>query len=217
MEKLKNFLLDLLFPTHCIKCKIKGPELCQDCCNDIPYPDSENMENIFASFQYQDPTIKKLLHSLKYYNKKHIGILMGSYLYERMAEEISELYTFSSGAPILLLPVPLSSQRQKERGYNQADLIARGLIQNDINKIFVLENNILIKTKNTLPQARIKNRNTRLKNIIGCFEIKNREKIKGKTIIVLDDVTTTGGTIYEIMKVLKKNGAKKIVGFAVAH
>lgn len=217
MEKLKNILLDLLFPTHCANCKAKGPELCPDCAHNMPYPDQENMENIFASFQYQDPTIKKLLHALKYYNKKHVGNLLGRYIYERLSEEISELYTFSSGSPILLIPVPLSTQRFKERKYNQAKLIAQGVIKSDTNKIFQLADNIVQKIKDTSPQARIKNRQTRLQNVVGCFTIQNPEVVKGKTVIIIDDVTTTGGTIYEIMKILKNSGAKKVVGFAVAH
>lgn len=217
MEKFKNILLDLLFPTRCTNCKTKGPELCQDCSNNMPYPDHENMENIFASFEYQEPAIKKLLHALKYYNKKYVGNLLGKYLYERLNEEISELYIFSAGSPILLIPVPLSTQRFKERKYNQAKLIAQGLIESDTNKIFQLADNVIQKIKETPPQARIKNRQKRLQNIVGCFSIQNPKKVIGKTIIIIDDVTTTGGTIYEIMKILKNSGAKKVVGFAVAH
>ncbi|MEK7106073.1 MAG: phosphoribosyltransferase family protein, partial [Patescibacteria group bacterium] len=64
---------------------------------------------------------------------------------------------------------------------------------------------------------RITNRNERLKNVKGVFEIKNPEVVKGRTIIIIDDVTTTGGTIKEILKLLKNSGAKKAVGFTVAH
>ncbi|MCC6323919.1 ComF family protein [Candidatus Nomurabacteria bacterium] len=175
------------------------------------------MNDIFACFHYQEPIIKKLLHSLKYYKKQNIGLILGGYLYERLIEEIAELHTFSQGSEILLIPVPLSHKRYKERGYNQAEIIAKGIIRNDKEKIFVLENKIISKVKDTLPQAKINNRNKRLKNVIGCFTINNREKIKGRTVVVVDDVTTTGGTINEIMKLLKKSGAKKVVGFAVAH
>ena len=56
-----------------------------------------------------------------------------------------------------------------------------------------------------------------MENVRGVFEIKNPEIVKGRTIVVIDDVTTTGGTISEIIKILKKAGAKKVVGFAVAH
>ncbi len=74
-----------------------------------------------------------------------------------------------------------------------------------------------IKNKNTIPQARLTNRNKRLQNIKGAFSIINTNIIKGKTVIIIDDVTTTGGTMLEIIKILKKSGAKKVIGFAVAH
>jgi competence protein ComFC len=138
-------------------------------------------------------------------------------MYARLIEEIAELRTFSEGAGIILVPVPITNKRLRERGYNQAELIAKGLMQNDKEKIFKLGKNIIVKTKDTLPQALIKNRNKRLKNVVGCFELKNNLLIKNKTIIVIDDVTTTGGTINEVIKLLKKAGAKKVVGFAVAH
>ncbi len=213
----KNFFLDLFFPTCCIKCKREGPELCRQCCVNMKYPDQENMDDIFACFIYQDPIIKKLLHSLKYYNKQTIGKTLGTYVYDRLIEEIAELQLFSSGNGIILIPVPLSPKRLKKRGYNQAILIAKGMLQNDTEHIFHLEKDIVLKIKDTLPQAKIKNRNTRLRNVVGCFAIKNPHKIRGKTVIVVDDVTTTGGTINEIIKLLKKSGAKKVVGFAVAH
>lgn len=217
MNVLKNFILDLFFPTYCNLCHKRGMEVCQNCSNTLPYPENEDKENIFACFQYHDPTIKKLLHSLKYYKKKNIGLTLGGYMYDRLIEEISELHTFSLGSEIILIPVPVTKKRLHERGYNQAELIALGLVSKDKEKIFKLEKDLVVKIKDTPPQARINNRNKRLKNIVGCFDIKNTNKIKGKTIIVIDDVTTTGGTINEIIKLLKKSGAKKIVGFAVAH
>ncbi len=217
MKVLINLLLDLFFPTYCINCKKRGTQLCIDCENILPYPDQEDRENIFACFQYHEPIIKRLLHSLKYYKKKNIGLLLGGYMYARLIEEIAELRTFSEGAGIILVPVPITNKRLRERGYNQAELIAKGLMENDKEKIFELGKNIIVKTKDTLPQARIKNRNKRLKNVVGCFNVQNSSLVKNRTVIVIDDVTTTGGTINEAIKVLKKAGAKKVVGFAIAH
>lgn len=217
MKLLINFILDLILPTHCIRCRARGPELCIECSNSLPYPEKEDRGNIFASFQYHDPIIKKLLHSLKYYKKKNIGIILGQYMYNRLIEEISELRTFSLGTEIVLIPVPITNKRYKERGYNQAEIIALGLIESNNEKIFKLEKDVIFKIKDTLPQARINNRNKRLKNIVDCFAIKNRHKIKNKTVIVVDDITTTGGTINEVIKILKNSGCKKVVGFAVAH
>lgn len=220
----KNFILDFLFPTYCINCKKVGSELCECCSDNMKYPNKEDMEDIFAIYEYHDPIIKKLLHDLKYYQKRNLGVLLGKYVYERLIEEISELQMFSAGAKIILVPVPLHTKKYKERGYNQAEEIAKGLIRMDIStsvkSIFVLENKIITKIKYNLPQAKIKDRKTRLANTKNCFRIvdeKMIEKIKGRTIVVVDDITTTGGTLHEVMKILKENGAKKVVGFAVAH
>lgn len=217
MKVLINLLLDLFFPAYCTMCKKRGTELCQECSGKLPYPDQTDMHDIFACFQYHDPVIKKLLHMLKYYKRKNVGILLGTYMYERLIEEISELRTFSEGSNIILIPVPITKKRLHERGYNQAELIAKGMIQKDSEKIFELGRNIIYKNKDTLPQARIKNRNKRLKNIVGCFSLNDKNFVKNKTVIIIDDVTTTGGTINEVMHMLKKSGAKKVVGFAIAH
>ena len=84
---------------------------------------------------------------------------------------------------------------------------------------FILEKNILIKPKETKHQARIHNRGERLKNIIGSFAIKNTEKnlLKNRNIILIDDIITTGATLTEARKTLKKAGARKIIAFTVAH
>ena len=144
----------------------------------------------------------------------------------------------------ILIPIPLSAKRYKERGYNQAELICKELIRlsktNHLTppldslgaplslirrgaggEVFTLENNILIKPKETEHQARILNREKRLKNIVGSFAIKNAEenisKIKNRNIILIDDITTTGATLTEAKKILKKNGARKVIAFTIAH
>ena len=86
-----------------------------------------------------------------------------------------------------------------------------------------LENNILIKIKETEHQARIKNRNVRLKNLIGSFVIKSDKQnknvnlIRNRNIILIDDITTTGATLKEAQKILKQAGARKVIAFTVAH
>ena len=82
---------------------------------------------------------------------------------------------------------------------------------------FILIWILCIKNKETIHQANIKNRNIRLKNLIGSFIVKNKEEIKNRNIILIDDITTTGATLNEARKTLKKAGAKKIVAFTVAH
>src|SRR3989344_6085699 len=121
----------------------------------------------------------------------------------------------------ILIPIPLSSKRYRERGYNQAELLCENLVKLDENVNFKLEKNILIKQIDTKHQAHILNRSERLKNIVGSFTIlytgKNIGLIKNKNIILIDDITTTGATLTEARKVFKQAGARKIIAFTVAH
>jgi len=173
--------------------------------------------NIYAIYDYRDPLIKKAIWNLKYYHKLNLGNKLGKLLYENLLEELSEMKTFTSGNPIYVVPVPISKSRMKNRGYNQAEIIAKGFFISGDKETLQFRKDIIYKKFDTKPQARIANRKDRLNNVRGVFDIRSKDDISGKSFIVIDDVTTTGGTINEIIKILKKNGAKKVVGFAVAH
>lgn len=211
------WILDLLFPEHCLGCKNRGSSLCPLCSASIRKAERETSRDISALYDYRDPLIKRAIWSLKYYKKRSLGGTLGKFLYEAFIEEIADISQFTKGQSIYVIPVPLSRTRKKMRGYNQAEAIAKGFCTSDQNKIFELQTKIISKKVNTLPQARITNRVARLKNIKNAFELNSHVMIEGRTIIVIDDVTTTGGTMTEIIQLLKKSGAKKVVGFAVAH
>jgi len=217
LNKIKNFLLDTLFPTYCIGCQAKSETLCDNCIERIELTKRETADNIWAVFDYRNSIIKDAIWELKYHHKRYLGERLGQLLYESLIEEISEMRIEVSGRAIYVIPTPISNKKTKSRGYNQALFIAKGFCGRAENGVFELKNNIIFKKIDNLPQAKITNRKRRLENVRGVFGIKNSEIVKGRTIIVIDDVTTTGGTINEIMKILKKAGAKKVVGFAVAH
>lgn len=212
-----SLLLEILFPSRCLGCKKKGKILCESCIDGIRLAERPTEEKIMALYDYRDPLVKQAIWKLKYYHSPYLGRKLGELLYSSFLEEIQLLQMFSAGSPIYIVPVPISNDKRKVRGYNQSEIIARGFCNFADTNLFTLKKDIICKKANTIPQARIENRAKRLKNIKGAFEIKNVEHIIGKTIIVIDDVTTTGGTLGEMIKILKKSGAKKVVGFAVAH
>ncbi len=146
-----------------------------------------------------------------------MGKRFGQLLYEYLIEEISDLKTITTGRTIFVIPVPISNIKNKKRGYNQTYIMAKEFCNSAPLNILELQNKIIFKKIETIPQAKIHNRQRRLKNVHGVFGIKNEKIIKGRTFIIIDDVTTTGGTINEIIKILKKAGAKKVIGFTVAH
>jgi len=214
---IKNFLLNILFPIKCIECGAKNEILCNDCISNISITDRKTEDNIYAVFDYRDPVIKKVIWELKYHYKRYLGEKLGQLLYEYLIEDISELRIGAPGRSIYVIPVPISKNKTKLRGYNQAKAIAQGFCIKGSSQVFELKNNIVFKKRDTIPQAKIENRKRRLDNVRDMFGIKNEKIIKGRTIIIIDDVTTTGGTITEIIKILKKAGAKKVIGFTIAH
>ena len=214
---IHTYIIDLILPEACLGCKIKGEIICSNCFLKIKRAERETGEGILACFDYRDPLIKKAIWDLKYHNRFIIGKKFGEVLYESFLENIAYLKIYTKGIPILVIPVPLYNSRQKKRGYNQAKIIAESFCKSSGKEILKLMDNVVIKQINTEQQAKLTNRSRRIKNIRGAFKIINNEKIKGQTIIIIDDVTTTGGTITEIIKILKKSGAKKVIGLAVAH
>ncbi len=217
LSSVYNFIVDILFPLKCISCKRTGFYLCDECTPTPHRREIEDSEDIDACFDYRDPLIKKVIWDLKYYNKKHASDVLGKNLYEYTKEDISELRTLHNGEPFIVIPVPLSSERRRERGYNQAEHIARAFIKNCNEDIFELRTDIVSKTKDTGHQARIHNKKIRLRNMIGAFSLDKNKNVKNRIVFVIDDVTTTGATLNEIIKLLKKAGAREIRGLAVAH
>ena len=217
MKPINTTLLDIFFPINCIICGKNEKILCIDCLSTFPNAERESAKWIFPIFDYRHPPVRKTIHFLKYKNKKGLANILAEIMHERILEELSDLSRFENFKEPILIPIPLSPKRLRERGFNQSFLICKKLITLDKNKNFVLEKNVLIKPKDTIHQAHIEDRNKRLKNIAGSFAIKNQEKIKGRNIILIDDVTTTGATLNEAKKTLKQAGARKIIAFTVAH
>jgi len=217
IRKIKEFLINIIFPIKCPGCGIKDQVLCDGCLAKIELNSRETTENVIAIFDYRDPLIKKIIWELKYHHKRYLGEKLGSVLHDSLIENISELKIEVPARTVLVIPVPLSAEKLKKRGYNQSFYIAKGFCETSQDNFFELKDKIIFKKVETGPQAKISDRKKRLKNIQGVFDIKNKEEVKGRTIIVIDDVTTTGGTLGEIMKILKKSGAKSVYGFTIAH
>lgn len=217
MNFLAKWFLDILLPEKCLGCNMHGEIMCDVCISKIRKAERETEHDMYACFDYRDPLAKKAIWNLKYYNRRGLGQKLGNLLYDTLLEEIADMKMYKGEGPFCVIPVPLSPKRSRARGYNQAAIIARHFCSSGEKNMFRQRNNVVIKRSDTLPQARILNRTKRLANIRNAFEVKNPHLVRGQTCIVIDDVTTTGGTILEIMKTLKKAGAKKVVGFAIAH
>ena len=212
-----NTILDIIFPVKCISCGYAGVDLCLVCTSNFPPAERENAKWVFSLFDYRHPPLKKALWLLKYRGKKRLANIFAEIMYGKILEELSDLAIMQNFRDVIIIPIPLSALGLRERGYNQAELIAKKLSELDGNINFKIEKHILIKNKETKHQARIKNRNERLRNLSGAFAVKNELLIKNRNIILIDDITTTGATLNEAKKILKKAGTRKIIAFTVAH
>lgn len=201
-HKLKNLLLDLLFPIFCVGCKKEKTYCCDFCLTTIPlriYLEKIDGNYLIAAANFQENSmLAKLIHLFKYTGAKKIGVHLSYLLPHVRPPEIPD----SS----ILVPVPLHKKRFNDRGYNQSAVLAHG-----ISKNWGLEiQDILQRTRNTPPQAKL-SKEKRLKNVRDAFSIKSSQKLTpDKTYLLVDDVYTTGTTLHECAKVLKKHGAQKI-------
>ena len=223
--------LDYIFPQDykCIFCKCELPEggICNDCINSLPIIkgktcincggrvvnnndvclDCKGGTNIydkgFCVFDYADKIQEKIL---KFKNRKykHIG-------YAFAKEMLNKFKTINIPFDIII-PVPIHENRRRSRGFNQSEILCQ-----DINDYYGrVRNDVLIRAVDTCRQSEL-NRANRLKNLSNAFKVTDKSKVKGKFILLVDDIYTTGSTINECAKVLKKVGAEKVYFLCLAR
>ena len=215
MEYIKA-IFSLLFPTKnlCYLC-IETSEtindyICIDCINllDIVHRevrlDSPFIDRVYYTLiynRYMRDIVKDFKFNKKSYLYKPLGVLMLKTISEKNINKDVDL----------ILYIPSHRRKEAKRGYNQAELLAT-FIGKQLG-IEVSHNN-LIKVKHTLDQNKL-NRFERLGNLHNSFKVKNREEIRGKSILLIDDIITTGATMEECSKELIKNEAKEVIGLAL--
>jgi len=215
--KLKKSIFDLLYPKFCFNCGQEGSYLCLDC--------EATLEILSSHTRYRTQELKDLYFALPY-QKSLIKNLIRQFKYQPFIKELAQPLTSliithfqliekspTGFVNFILIPVPLEKKRLKQRGFNQAEEIAKKLSK--FLKITLL-NNVLVKTKETLPQVELSEKE-RGENIKEAFSYQHPELVKDKKILLIDDVYTTGSTMEECARVLKKAGAKEIIGITVAR
>jgi ComF family protein len=160
------------------------------------------LESLAAPLELAGP-ITQLIHEYKYNSVKPIGKLLGQLLF----------YTADIPKIDAVTWVPLHPQRQEERGYNQAEEIARQVAH--LAKLPAL--NLLIRAQPTSSQAKLKTREERLQHLAMCFKPATDLTQIPRRVLLIDDVTTTGTTLNECAKVLKQLGILEVHGLVVAH
>ena len=217
-------ILNLIYPPMCGICgKFNDDFLCPKCQKIL-----EN-EAVFGIDKYEKIKIEKNLQERKYFNE-HLYI----FEYEGIIRRIILKYKFQDKAYLYktfvnfllknknffefikkydtIIPVPISRKRRAMRGYNQSELIVKE-IANFTN--LKEESDCLFKIKNVIEQSKL-NKEERQKNIQGVYELRNKEKLYKKKILLVDDIYTTGSTVNECSKVLRGAKPKQIGIFTIA-
>lgn len=205
MEGLVQEIKDHVFPYYCVGCKKEGEWWCKKCRENKVKKTIRaegELKNLTALFKYaESPEVEELIKSYKYGFVKDIEVLWNAV--------IAETQVFFPD-DFVIIPVPLFQKRLRERGYNQAERIAKIL-----SKLIGCPtgSHYLVRKKETKQQAKL-DLLQRLDNVKGAFETVGKSPEK---VVIVDDVFTTGATMNECARVLRRNGAKIIEGFVLAH
>lgn len=167
------------------------------------------LEGIIAAAYFGEGTVREMIHNLKYNGVVELARPLAKLMAESL--DLSHLSHLSN---LSLVPIPLHWRRQAQRGYNQSELLAQSVGE----KLGLPVVNLLRKTKNTKRQAELSGKDRR-KNLEGVFRVdpSHSGNLSDLTILLVDDVYTTGSTLNECARVLKHAGAKEVWGLTVAR
>lgn len=211
-----NFLMDalqLFYPHCCVGCgtdiAFKNEMLCLHCLNELPHTQFENIENnpvekifygrvpllsAYSQFYFaRHQLVQHLIHQLKYKGNQEIGEYLGMMMGQSICKS-SRIKKID-----FLIPLPLHADKEFKRGYNQAEVICRGIEKSA--GILLAKNNV-IKQKFTETQTK-KHRAERWENVETSFKINEPEKLAHKHVMIVDDVVTTGATLEACAQALR--------------
>jgi len=219
---IMSIFQEIFYPKYCFFCFKKGRHICSRCLNKFVYYDKPScpickgvlrskkcfihkicmrhsyLDGLFTVVHY-DERAKTVLKEAKYHFAYNV--------LDEIAKTMKIQYNNFPFAVDYAVPVPLSKARQNWRGFNQAEILAR--------KINWRSREILQKEKHTIAQAKL-HRSKRLLNLRSSFKLLQHVEVQNKTIVIIDDVCTTGATLQECAKVLKNSGAKKVFALVFA-
>lgn len=225
------FFLNFLFPKTCLSCGRWGRYICDQCrnkfvpiqkdacvhCDKISrygliHDRCQRMNGIdgYIGLWYLTPPLQQVIKKIKYKLVTDAFRALCSCVSE---ERVKTIQNFAQAySSCVIQPIPLHPKRYAQRGFNQSDYIALFLHE---GTGFPLINN-LRRIRNTSQQARSHSRMERYKNMKNAFSLTNKEEIKGKDIILVDDIYTTGNTVKEAAYTCKKAGAARVFVFTFA-
>lgn len=212
--KITEFLSELFYPDRCAFCgKLvkNGEGMCSDCEKKLPYTGWNNERQRFAGMEacvsplYYEGAVREAL--LRY---KFSGAAVYSRVFGKISAKCIDEMQISCD---IITWVPLSRKRLRKRGYDQAKLLAEAVAEERGLPCEAM----LRKIRHTPAQSGIGDRKKRRENVAGAYEAADPAIIKGKRILLVDDIVTTGATLSEAASVLKKAGAAEVAAVTVAR
>ena len=206
LRQIIEIVVDIIFPRNCLGCGKEGKYICEKCdlfLSETPSLFSQgSLEELVSIWEYEG-LIKEIILKIKYYGTfEAINDLV------KKAFKIRKPYLTED---TIITFVPMFRKKEKQRGFNQAEIIAKKVGEMTGSKVLSL----LEKIKDTPSQTKL-DKNERLKNIRGSFRIKEGI-ICNSNILLVDDVWTSGATMKECARVLKKSGVKRVFGFTLTR
>ncbi len=206
-------VLSFLFPKKCIFCKKYGEVICDKCIKRVEKYETikviklrnKKLDYLIYFFKYEK-IIRKLILQYKFFNRPIISEMFSKIILKN--KKICGILKFYD----IIIPVPMHKNKKCARGYNQTELFSKQIA----DKLWITYNeNVLIKIKDNTRQSslNLEGRTTNVKNV---FKIIDENTVKGKNIILIDDIYTTGVTLEECTKELKRAGAKTVLGLVIA-
>lgn len=180
---------------------IQENHVCEDCLRKRPF-----FEAVGAPYLYEG-RLMEAIHLFKYGGKTHLADSMGILLTSFAGRWLKRRDR------LLMMPIPLHPKRLRERGFNQSLLLARHVASRMGMELDYLS---LRRVRYTLPQAGLKSEERR-KNVRKAFELRDPGAVKGRTVILVDDVATTGSTLNECARILRRAGAEKVLCLVLAR
>ena len=207
--------LELIFPDNCLLCRQflnsrHQRQLCTDCLGSLVFnPTPLRWQTTASAFAYDhawsvclyNEPAQKLLHAFKYNSKTSLCKTFVPLMIDFIDRHHIPLQQFD-----LITPVPLHPVRLRERGYNQSALLSLALSRH--YEILHTEN-LLIRQKKTRTQTEL-GAKQRWTNMEGAFRIKNSTDVENKSVVLIDDLYTTGATVHSAAKALKTAGAARV-------
>ena len=232
LNRLFTFCVETVFPASCYGCASADSYLCEDCVGRVgalPQPQCPHcgtrlpfgelpkacrahlrVSRFFCCANYRDPSVRAIIHDFKYQRAFALADPLAQYMYAWLVR--NGYATIFTKENVLVVPVPSHPRRQRERGFHPAGKLA---------ELFARHTNLeyadaLIKTRNNQAQVETKNAMERRENVKGVFVLNKPELVHGRTILIIDDVCTTGATLTECARAIRAGKPKAIWALAMA-